>query len=135
MSRDSCGSMSMSKHGVVPCPPHTYMPAPPIGGQVSSSETVEASTNRGRGGKDPLLNKMADQQISTRDFMKVCTHTHTHIHTHAHTHTHTFLPSFSCVHSTSLNEGGVIQARKVYMSPLVPLGTETLVIGKSLDFE
>ncbi len=30
---------------------------------------------------------------------------------HTHTHTHTHIPFFSCVHSTSLNEGGVIQAR------------------------
>ena len=45
-------------------------------------------------------------------------------------------PSFSCVHSTRLNEGGGgggDTGQKVYVSPLVPLGTETLVIGKPLD--
>ena len=58
-------SMSMSKHSVVPSPPHTHMPTPPKGGQVPSSVTAEASTNRGRGegggGAATEQDGMADQ--------------------------------------------------------------------------
>ena len=54
------------------------------------------------------------------------------MHTHARTHIHTFLPSFSCVHSTSLN-GGSDTGQRVYVSPLVPLDIEALVIGKPSD--
>ena len=57
-------------------PPHsslTYAHSS-SGGQVSSSATAKASTNRGREGEgeEPLLNKMADKWMSTRDLMKVC---------------------------------------------------------------
>ena len=46
-----------------------------------SSATAKASANRGRGGGDPLLNKMANQWMSTRDLMKVCACAHARVHT------------------------------------------------------
>ena len=50
------------------------------GRQVSCSATAKASANRGKGGEgegegegeESLLNKMANQWMSTRDLMKVC---------------------------------------------------------------
>ena len=58
-------------------PPHSSLThAHSSGGQVSSSATAKASANRRRGaegeGEEPLLNKMANQWMSTRDLMKVC---------------------------------------------------------------
>ena len=75
-----CPNMVLS-----PSPPHTHMPTPPTGGQLSSSATAEASINRGRGGEgeEPLLNKMADQWMSTRDL------DHEGVYMHAYTDTHT----------------------------------------------
>ena len=43
---------------------------------MASSAAAKASVNRRRGGEgegeEPLLNKMAEQWMSTRDLMKVC---------------------------------------------------------------
>ena len=62
---------------------HTHAHSPP-GVQLSSSAAAKATAYRGRGGggkghlvqEEPLLNKMADQWMSTRDLMKVCTCIH-----------------------------------------------------------
>ena len=74
----------------------------------------------------------------THTFFTQNPHTHAPTSTQTHAQYHTvythILPSFSCLYSSSFNEGGVIQAREVLSPrPLVPLGTETLVFGKPLD--
>ena len=82
VSRDSCGAMFVSKHGVVPSPPHTHMPTLPTGGQVSSSATSEASTNRERGGGGGREGATTEQDVRLQDEYQgphegVCVHTHT----------------------------------------------------------
>ena len=60
-----------------PFPPHSHMPTPPTGGQVSSSATAESSVNRGRGGGRATT----EQDVRLKDEYQG-PHEGVHVHTH-----------------------------------------------------
>ena len=88
-----CGTASMQNtvwspsphthHSHTPTPhtlfTHTHMPTPLQEDKcrlLPQPKPVPTEGEEGEG-EEPLLNKMADQWMSTRDLMKVCTCTHT----------------------------------------------------------
>ena len=56
---------------------HTHMPTPLQEDKCRLLPQPKPVTTEGEEGEEPLLNKMADQWMSTRDLMKVCTCIHT----------------------------------------------------------